>query len=204
MEKGKIYSFVGPARGGKSYAASEVAGRSFYDGVPCIEVDFSDGIREVVNVAISGKITPPVDVKSEYYSDWKKSKQSIVSPNGEMCEVDGRTMLKNVGEFLKDRVYNEIWANWALNLAMNQYYKMNMVDRTACNIIFGSLRFEVELKAIIKCAELTQKKIEIRFCNHFNKPEICGAVHPSEELAQRLIHYGVKDGDIVNDYFSIS
>ena len=115
MERGKIYSFVGPAGGGKSYAAEEIVGKSKYDYVPCISVDFSDGIRDVVNVMFTGKEVS-VDLNNNKYLTWKKYNQDVLTPNGEMVRVDGRTMLKNLGEFLKDRVGNEIWANWALNM----------------------------------------------------------------------------------------
>lgn len=203
FEKGKIYSFVGPSGGGKSYSANKMREESEYYGVPFIETDFSDGIREILSVLISGKKTN-VDVNSIEYAEWKKMNQSILSPNGDAFRIDGRTMLKNLGEFLKDKIHNEIWANLALNDIMNKYLKMNVVDRTACNIVFGSLRFESELKAIIKCAELTHKEVEIRFCNYNNEKPKKGYIHPSEEMAQRLLVYGAEHNDIVNEYFTVS
>ena len=202
FEKGKIYSFVGPAGGGKSYSANKICKESEYYGVPCIETDFSNGIRETLGIIISGK-NSFVDINSKEYAEWKEMTQCIIAPNGNVCYINGRTMLKNLGEFLKDKVYNEIWANWALNDVMNKYFKMNVVDRTACNIVFGSLRFESELKSIIKCAELTHKEIEIRFCNYFQEKPKEGYIHPSEEMAQRLLTYGAKHNDIVNEYFTV-
>lgn len=199
MERGKIYSFVGPAGGGKSYAAEEIIGQSKYDGVPCISVDFSDGIRDVVNVMFTGK-EAAVDLNNNDYLTWKKCVQDIFTPNGEMVMVDGRTMLKNLGEFLKDKMGNEIWANWALNMLMRKYYDLDLVSRTACNIVFGSLRFDVELQAILKCAELTKKDVEIIYCNYNNVQASLGFIHPSEKLAQSLIKYGFKHRDIITEY----
>lgn len=199
MERGKIYSFVGPAGGGKSYAAEEIVGQSKYDGVPCISVDFSDGIRDVVNVMFTGKEVS-IDLNNNKYLTWKKYNQDVLTPNGEVVRVDGRTMLKNLGEFLKDKIGNEIWANWALNMLMRKYYDLDLVSRTACNIVFGSLRFDVELQAILKCAELTKKEVEIIYCNYNNVQAVRGFVHPSEKLAQGLIKYGFKHRDIVTEY----
>ena len=159
MERGKIYSFVGPAGGGKSYAANEIIGESNYNEVPCISVDFSDGIREIISVMLSGKCVK-LDINSEKYFNWKEENQTIKIPDGTLFCVNGRDMLKNLGEFLKERIGEEIWANWALNILMKKYYELDILSRNACNIIFGSLRFDVELKAILKCAEFTKKEVE--------------------------------------------
>ena len=199
MERGKIYSFVGPAGGGKSYAANEIIGESNYNGIPCISVDFSDGIRNVLNVIFTGKEFD-VELNNDDYLTWKKYIQEILLPNGEIIDVDGRTMLKNLGEFLKERIGEEIWANWALNILMKKYYELDIVSRNVCNIIFGSLRFDVELKAILKCAEFTKKDVEIIYCNYNNIPLKNGYVHPSEKLAQGLIKYGFKHREIVTEY----
>lgn len=199
MERGKIYSFVGPAGGGKSYAANEIIGESNYNEIPCISVDFSDGIRDVVNVMFTGKEVD-VDLNSNDYLAWKKHIQQVLTPSCEIINVDGRTMLKNLGEFLKERIGNEIWANWALNMLMRKYYDLDLVSRTACNIVFGSLRFDVELQAILKCAEFTKKEVEIIYCNYNNIQAVHGFVHPTEKLAQGLMKYGFKHRDIVTEY----
>ena len=199
MERGKIYSFVGPAGGGKSYAANEIIGESKYNEIPCISVDFSDGIREIISVMLSGKCGK-LDINSEEYFNWKEENQTIKIPNGTLFCVNGRDMLKNLGEFLKERIGEEIWANWALNILMKKYYELDIVSRNVCNIIFGSLRFDVELKAILKCAEFTKKDVEIIYCNYNNIPLKNGYVHPSEKLAQGLIKYGFKHREIVTEY----
>ncbi len=199
MERGKIYSFVGPAGGGKSYAANEIIGESKYNEIPCISVDFSDGIREIISVMLSGKCGK-LDINSEEYFNWKEENQTIKIPNGTLFCVNGRDMLKNLGEFLKERIGEEIWANWALNILMKKYYELDIVSRNVCNIIFGSLRFDVELKAILKCAEFTKKDVEIIYCNYNNIPLKNGHVHPSEKLAQGLIKYGFKHREIVTEY----
>ena len=199
MERGKIYSFVGPAGGGKNYAAKEIIGESNYNEIPCISVDFSDGIREIISVMLSGKCEK-IDINSEKYFNWKEENQTVKIPDGTLFCVNGRDMLKNLGEFLKERIGEEIWANWALNILMKKYYELDILSRNACNIIFGSLRFDVELKAILKCAEFTKKEVEIIFCNYNNIPFKNGYVHPSERLAQGLIKYGFKHRDIVTEY----
>ena len=203
MERGKIYSFVGPAGGGKSYAADEIIGKSHYDGVPYISADFSDGIRSVILTTFTGNRDADIDVNSEDYAEWKKGQQVIYLPLSQRQYIyDGRTIMKNLGEYLKEMIGNEIWANWTLNKVMRTYYNMDLVSRGACNIVFGSLRFDVELQAILKCAELTKKEVEIRFCNYHNKKKSACQVepHPSERLAQSLIKYDFKHGDIITEY----
>ena len=108
-------------------------------------------------------------------------------------------MLKNLGEDLKDKIGNEIWANWALNIAMRKYYALDLISRNVCNIVFGSLRFDVELQAILKCSELTKKEVCIIYCN-YHDVEILGDVHPSEKLAQGLTKYGFKHREDVTEY----
>ena len=201
MEKtsGKIYGFIGPAKGGKSYQLNQLQNLAIGEERDFIQADFSDGIRQTV-LNIFGTTECGVDLLSPCYSQWKEMEQKFTIPVGSSLEtsgIKGREILKNVGEYLKTLAGEDVWARWTGNDICRQYWNLeNDSKRKYCIIAFGSVRFGVEVNMVFTIAKLLNKEVELRFCNYQNVN--CDPnVHISESLGHQLILRGHKDGDDV-------
>lgn len=199
MTKGKIYGFIGPAKGGKSYQLNQLQNIAICEERDFIQADFSDGIRQTI-LNIFGTTECSVDLLSPCYSQWKEMEQKFTIPVGNSLVtsgIKGREILKNVGEYLKTLAGEDVWARWTGNDICRQYWNLeNDSKRKNCIIAFGSVRFAVEVRMVFTIAELLNKEVELRFCNYQNinfNPN----VHISESLGHQLIFRGHKDGDDV-------
>lgn len=201
MEKisGKIYGFIGPANGGKSYQLNQLQNLAIREERDFIQADFSDGIRQAI-LNIFGITECSVDLLSPCYSEWKEMKQGFTLPVGSSLStsnVTGRELLKNVGEYIKTLAGEDVWARWTCNDICRQYWNLeNDSKRKDCVIAFGSVRFEAEVNMVFTFAKLLNKKLELRFCNYQNV-NFDSNVHISESLGHQLILRGHKDGDDV-------
>ena len=201
MEKtsGKIYGFIGPAKGGKSYQLNQLQNLSMSEERDFIQADFSDGIRQTI-LNIFGITECSVDLLSPCYSQWKEMEQKFTIPVGislVTSSIKGREILKNVGEYLKTLAGEDVWARWTGNDICRKYWNLESDSkRKDCVIAFGSVRFEVEVNMVFTIAKLLNKEVELRFCNHQNV-NFDPNVHISESLGHQLILRGHKDGDDV-------
>lgn len=197
--KGKIYGLVGVIGSGKSYRAKMLENNSRKFETPIIIGDFSEGIRQTIVKILSGS-DRKIDVNSTAYSSWKKMPQVLnlpIHPLGDIpyvIQTNGREILQRTGECLKTLAGEDVWARWTANYVIQQWVKMSEEDKNSCDIVFGSLRFECEVKALFKVAEITGKEIQIIFCDFYsNSYELND--HISEKFAQYFLSLGCKDGD---------
>ena len=203
MEKtnGKIYGFIGPATGGKTYQLNRLQNLAMSEERDFIQADFSDGIRQTI-LNILGYTKGNVNLLSPCYSQWKEMEQKITIPIEDSLvtrDIKGREILKNVGEYLKTLAGEDVWARWTGNDICRQYWNLeNDYKRRDCVIAFGSVRFGVEVNTVFTIAKLLNKKVELRFCNYQNV-NFDPNVHISESLGHQLILRGHKDGDDVTD-----
>ena len=201
MEKtsGKIYGFIGPAKGGKTYQLNRLQNLVMSEERDFIQADFSDGIRKTI-LNILGYTECDVDLLSPCYSQWKEMEQMITIPIEDSLVtryIKGREILKNVGEYLKTLAGEDVWARWTGNDICRQYWNLeNDSRRRDCVIAFGSVRFGVEVNTVFTIAKLLNKEVELRFCNYQNV-KFDPNVHISESLGHQLILRGHKDGDDV-------
>ena len=201
MEKtnGKIYGFIGPAKGGKTYQLNRLQNLVMSEERDFIQADFSDGIRQTI-LNILGYTECDVDLLSPCYSYWKEMEQQITIPIEDSLVtryIKGREILKNVGEYLKTLAGEDVWARWTGNDICRKYWNLeNDSKRRDCVIAFGSVRFGVEVNTVFTIAKLLNKGVELRFCNYQNV-NFDPNVHISESLGHQLILRGHKDGDDV-------
>lgn len=201
MEKtsGKIYGFIGPAKGGKTYQLNRLQNLVMSEERDFIQADFSDGIRQTI-LNILGYTKCDVNLLSPCYSQWKEMEQKITIPIEDSLvtrDIKGREILKNVGEYIKTLAGEDVWARWTGNDICRQYWNLeNDSKRRDCVIAFGSVRFGVEVNTVFTIAKLLNKEAELRFCNYQNV-NFDSNVHISESLGHQLILRGHKDGDDV-------
>ena len=201
MEKtnGKIYGFIGPAKGGKTYQLNRLQNLVMSEERDFIQADFSDGIRQTI-LNILGYTKGNVNLLSPCYSQWKEMDQKITIPIEDSLvtrDINGREILKNVGEYIKTLAGEDVWARWTGNDICRQYWNLeNDSKRRDCVIAFGSVRFGVEVNMVFTIAKLLNKEVELRFCNYQNV-NFDPNVHISERLGHQLILRGHKDGDDV-------
>ena len=201
MEKtrGKIYGFIGPAKGGKTYQLNRLQNLVISEERDFIQADFSDGIRQTI-LNILGYTKASVNLLSPCYSHWKEMGQKITIPIEDSLvtrDIKGREILKNVGEYLKTLAGEDVWARWTGNDICRQYWNLeNDSKRRDCVIAFGSVRFGVEVNTVFTIAKSLNKEVELRFCNYQNV-NFDPNVHISESLGHQLILRGHKDGDDV-------
>lgn len=203
MEKsrGKIYGFIGPIGGGKTYQLEATRKRSEIEHHSFITGDFSDGIRssilKIFNVDSKGAILEPSD---ERYLDWKKSTSVVYFPSNQKGYTEycfhNRELLKNVGEHIKTLAGEDVWARWTGNYVCRKYWDLPEEKRDYCNIAFGSVRFGVEARMVFNVSKILNKEVNLIFCNHFEQ-KYNSNVHVSEQLANHLILLGFNDGDDV-------
>lgn len=209
MEKtsGKIYGFVGPIGGGKTYQLNKLMNSSFEEERVFISSDFSDGIRDTLLKVFgeSGVINPA----SEFYMRWKDCKQGIILPtdNHNYVYFTGRDLLRNIGEELKKLAGDDVWARWTGNDIIKKYFSIADPERqNTANVAFGSIRYPYEAEMVFSVAKITGKDVKIIFCNH-NEVKFNPDTHISEILAHRMILRGCKDGDditaLIKEYFKI-
>lgn len=201
MEKtnGKIYGFIGPAKGGKTYQLNRLQNLVMSEERDFIQADFSDGIRQTI-LNILGYTKGNVNLLSPCYSQWKEMEQKITIPIEDSLvtrDIKGREILKNIGEYLKTLAGEDVWARWTGYDICRQYWNLeNDSKRRDCVIAFGSVRFGVEVNTVFTIAKLLNKEVELRFCNYQNV-NFDPNVHISESLGHQLILRGHKDGDDV-------
>lgn len=199
MTSGKIYGFIGPAKGGKSYQLNQLQNLAISEERDFIQADFSDGIRQTI-LNIFGVTECNVNLLSSCYSYWKEMEQKFTIPVGSSLStsgIKGREILKNVGEYLKTLAGEDVWARWTGNDICRQYWNLeNDSKRKNCIIAFGSVRFGVEVDMVFTIAKLLNKEVKLRFCNYQNV-NFDPNVHTSESLGHQLILRGNKDGDDV-------
>lgn len=197
----EILGFIGPMGGGKSYQLEEARKRAADSGRAFLTGDFSDGIRETVlqifGVSNNGAVLEPSD---KNYLDWKEMEGSIRFPdvkgNTTCFGYKYRDLLKNVGEYMKKLAGENVWARWTTLSVYRQYWGGTSELRRNCDIVFGSVRFEAEVKEIYGLAESINRSVKFIFCNH-NKTAYNPDAHISERLAHTLIKRGYTDGDDV-------
>ena len=199
MSRGKVYGFIGPVQGGKSYQLNELRKSAIEQNVKFINADFSDGIRQTA-LNIFGTTDCDMNVLSSVYANWKNDYQKISIPVGSSLvtsPIRGRDILKNIGEGLKKLAGDDVWARWTGNDIYRKYWSIdNEEERLKSVIAFGSVRFQEEVEMVFTIAKLLNKEVELKFCNYKNE-KYDANVHISERLAHGLIIRNFKDGDDV-------
>ena len=206
MNSGKVYGFVGPIGGGKTYQLNKLMNSSIEEERVFISSDFSDGIRDtLLKVFGEGGI---IDPASEFYMMWKDYQQTIILPtNNPHYILRGRDLLKNIGEELKKLAGEDVWARWSGNDVSKKYFSIADPERqNTANVAFGSIRYPYEAEMVFSVAKIMGKEVKIIFCNH-HEVEFNPDTHSSEILAHQMILRGCKDGDditaLIKEYFKI-
>ena len=202
MKRGKVYAYVGVIGSGKSYQASKKIQESSAQGNPVISSDFSDGIRRVL-LDIFGLTDVGIDVNSTCYALWKKQTQRIAIPLGKsICfsPIDGRELLKNIGEGLKEIAGEDVWARWSHDRVLKEVENLTEEEKEKCDIVFGSVRFPMEVKTVFSVANRLNKEVQFIFCDYHSKNYSPNIEHISEGLAHDCISAGFKDGDDITEY----
>lgn len=201
--KGKIYGLVGVIGGGKSYRAEQLQVDAACAERPMIMGDFSEGIRQTLMNIFTGN-NRSIQLDGSVYAYWKEMPQSIFVPtsgNGVLPDsylVSGRQMLQRTGEFLKTLAGEDVWAKWTAQDILNRWSKMDMNERKQCDIVFGSLRFDCEAAQLFNLANITEKEVEIIFCD-FKSDRYEINEHVSERFAQYFLHKGCQDGEDITE-----
>lgn len=201
--KGKIYGLVGVIGGGKSYRAEQLQVNAACAERPMIMGDFSEGIRQTLMNIFTGS-NRGIQLDGSVYTQWKEMPQSIFVPtsgNGVLPDfylVSGRQMLQRTGEFLKTLAGEDVWARWTAQDILNRWSKMDMNERKQCDIVFGSLRFNCEAAQLFNLANITEKEVEIIFCD-FKSDRYEINDHVSEHFAQYFLHKGCQDGENITE-----
>src|SRR5574344_1485370 len=175
MEKsnGKIWGFVGPIGGGKTYQLEAARGRSETESRVFITGDFSDGIRSSVLKIFDADPEAVMCPSSREYLGWKDLWQTIRLPmrfdsgNDSCNEITfrGRDLLRNIGEYIKTLAGEDVWARWTRNDICRKYWDLPEEERDYCDIAFGSVRFGVEAKMVFSVADVIGKEVNLIFCN---------------------------------------
>lgn len=201
--KGKIYGIVGVIGSGKTYRAEQLQYDAAVEERPMILGDFSEGIRQTLMNIFTGR-NRGVQLDSSVYAGWKNSQQSILLPtsgNGllpDTVKVTGREMLQRTGEYLKTLAGEDVWARWTSLDIIRRWADLPVEQAHACDIVFGSLRFDCEAEALFQVAASTSKEVEIIFCN-FKSDKYELNDHVSEDFARYFLNKGCKDGENITD-----
>lgn len=201
--KGKIYGIVGVIGSGKTYMAEQLQYDAAVEERPMILGDFSEGIRQTLMNIFTGR-NRGVQLDSSVYAGWKNSQQSILLPtsgNGllpDTVKVTGREMLQRTGEYLKTLAGEDVWARWTSLDIIRRWADLPVEQAHACDIVFGSLRFDCEAEALFQVAASTSKEVEIIFCN-FKSDKYELNDHVSEDFARYFLNKGCKDGENITD-----
>ena len=201
--KGKIYGIVGVIGSGKTYRAEQLQYDAAVEERPMILGDFSEGIRQTLMNIFTGR-NRGVQLDSSVYAGWKNAQQSILLPtsgNGllpDTVKVTGREMLQRTGEYLKTLAGEDVWARWTSLDIIRRWADLPVEQAHACDIVFGSLRFDCEAEALFQVAASTSKEVEIIFCN-FKSDKYELNDHVSEDFARYFLDKGCKDGENITD-----
>lgn len=201
--KGKIYGIVGVIGSGKTYRAEQLQYDAAVEERPMILGDFSEGIRQTLMNIFTGR-NRGVQLDSSVYAGWKNAQQSILLPtsgNGllpDTVKVTGREMLQRTGEYLKTLAGEDVWARWTSLDIIRRWADLPVEQAHACDIVFGSLRFDCEAEALFQVAASTSKEVEIIFCN-FKSDKYELNDHVSEDFARYFLNKGCKDGENITD-----
>lgn len=201
--KGKIYGIVGVIGSGKTYRAEQLQYDAVVEERPMILGDFSEGIRQTLMNIFTGR-NRGVQLDSSVYAGWKNAQQSILLPtsgNGllpDTVNVTGREMLQRTGEYLKTLAGEDVWARWTSLDIIRRWADLPVEQAHACDIVFGSLRFDCEAEALFQVAASTSKEVEIIFCN-FKSDKYELNDHVSEDFARYFLDKGCKDGENITD-----
>lgn len=136
-----------------------------------------------------------IDVLSEEYARWKQIKQAYFLPDLTVFTFDGRSMMQNLGEAVKD-VYPDFWAKYTSNLVLEEINKLSQEERDNAIICFGSVRFKCEVDAMVYMSSILSKPIEFIFCNYWDVTPKENP-HTSEVLANNLIIKGYNHNQII-------
>lgn len=201
----KIYSFIGPIGGGKTYRANELKKQLQQQNVPIVEADFSDPIREAVAMLYDIPV-PLTDSKS--YADWKVRKQRTLAPSDDspIVAVSGRKILQRIGDTFKRFGGEDVFAKIIEKRVVYNVIDIAKERRDVIHIIVSSLRYFREAVMLLHLSNEFKQLFpdceigyEITFCNHDGWKYMSYAVtysdHDSERLVCKLLKYGCKDGD---------
>lgn len=201
--KGIIYGLVGVIGSGKTYRAEQLLKEAASENRKVIIGDFSEGIRQVLMNIFTGK-DKEIDLNGAAYSAWKNNEQRIQIPLSkdnkflDVVKVDGRKLLQRTGEYLKELAGEDVWARWTKNYVTEKLVSMGLEDSNCCDVIFGSLRFPCEARAVFETAAKTGKQVKIIFCNHQSSLYELNN-HISEKFARYFVEFGCKDGEDITE-----
>lgn len=207
MNSGKVYGFVGPIGGGKTYRLNKLMISSLIEERVFISSDFSDGIRDML-LKIFGD-SGVIDTSSEFYARWKDCEQGIILPTDNQNHIyfKGRDLLKNIGEELKKLAGDDVWARWTGNDVSQKHFLIADQERqNTANVAFGSIRYSYEAETVFNVAKIIRKDVKIIFCNYHDS-KFNPDTHISEILAHQMILRGCKHGDditeLIKEHFKI-
>lgn len=204
--KGKVYGLVGVIGSGKSYRAEMLCVDAVAEERRLIMGDFSEGIRQTLMNIFTGQDIP-IDVNSVDYDEWKKMDFDILLPihvpftrerDLAYSTVSGRELLCNTGEYLKKLAGQDVWARWTLNAVMQRFYQLAQDSVLNTDLVFGSVRFNCEAKAVLQAAQTMGKDVEFIFCN-YKSDRYKLSDHESEKFARYFLDKGCQDGDNITE-----
>lgn len=197
---GKVYAYVGVIGSGKSYQANKKVIEARRRGVPVIMSDFSDGIRDTC-LRLFGHNEVSMDITSCAYLKWKNTFQRYTIPIGQSActsPISGRDLLKNIGEGMKEFAGEDVWARWSYNDVLRRFDPLSDEAKACCDVIFGSVRFPAEAKAVIFAATNMKKDVHFIFCDyHSESYQLTN--HVSEKFARSFVDIGCYDGQDITE-----
>jgi len=204
--KGKVYGLVGVIGSGKSYRAEMLCADAATENRRMIMGDFSEGIRQTLMNIFAGQ-NIQIDVNGADYDEWKKMDFDIPLPihvpftrerDLAYATVSGRELLCNAGEYLKKLAGQDVWARWTLSAVMQRFYQLAQYPALDADLVFGSVRFDCEAKAVLQAAQTTGKDVEFIFCN-YKSERYALTDHESERYARYFLDKGCQDGDNITE-----
>lgn len=171
-----IKAFVGAQGSGKDYKCNLLENNEGY-----IKIAFADALRDIVWDILQWE-----PETNEQYDKFKKGAQRI----GNYGKVNGRHLLQGLGSLMRE-IDQDFWIK-QFKLRLDKLIAMGY-DR----ICVSDARYINEINAIFEYKNKADVKIE--FCDYKSERYNDKDIHESEQLAQKLLKLGFKDGQEISE-----
>lgn len=168
----KIYSFVGCIGSGKGFKCDLLVQNEGF-----VKVDFADALRDMVWKMLDWK-----PQNAEEYDLFKKG-LFVVPKYG---AINGRLLLQRVGATMRE-IDPDFWVKqWKVSVD-------KLISMGYNKICVSDTRYENEIKMLKTYSWKAEVRVE--FCDYHSNRYDNTNTHESEQLAQKFLAEGLKDGD---------